>query len=229
MKHCQCGAQTNVDPELAISLEHLLLELEWNIPSELSSSLSLSCDGCLQSMINDVRGELTAVQERSMAQLDSLFQIVDPNTEPYRMVLKHFSESVKNEIIRVERINNPPLQSEFETACRASQSSVSDIRWLFHGSNNDNYINISKGGFDIKRSKNGTLGVGVYFAETASYSAGYTNRIQEKTKSESTHIVANILLCKVDLRPEDGHIGDIYCIRNDRRAYPQYIIYYQSI
>lgn len=218
MSQCCCGMPLE-NGELIISLERLLLELGWDVPN-----LNSSCNKCLESMISDVRGELTAIQERSVEQIGILFQIVDPDTEQYQMVVRHFKESVKNEIVRIEKINNLQLQSEFETACGSESESESELRWLFHGSSNDNYVSIAKGGFDISRSKNGLLGKGVYFAENASYSTGYTNQIQEKS---GTNIIGNILLCKVGFRPEDGHLNDIHCIQNDRRAYPQYIIYYR--
>lgn len=218
---CDHGKGKGNDKGAYFKLQRLLLELGWDVPKELYDC----CNDCLVSMTNDVLGELTAQQSRQIQGLEDMFTVVDPNSEPYRIAESRFHESLKNQVVRVEQINNPALHEQFLGTLRPD----GEVRWLFHGSNNDNYVSIAKGGFDMKRSKDGSLGYGVYFAEHASYSSGFTNTL--KTQGSDVNVCngmyGNMLLCKVNLIPGDAHGADIHCIKDDRRAYPQYIIYYK--
>jgi len=172
-------------------------------------------------MTNDITNELDAVQSRAVAQTGTLFQIVSPDSGAYETVRVRFNESMNYHVIRIERINNPTLRAQFDSHCKTNGI----YRWLFHGSNNDNYVSIAKGGFDIKRSKNGLLGIGVYFAENASYSNNYTNSLATHTDNDP---IMNMLLCCVYLTSYDRTNNGIHCIIDDRRAYPEYIIYYKG-
>jgi hypothetical protein len=212
-----CDHEASSSSDLLIRLEKLLIELGWPVPKDTLKC----CRACLESMISDLSGELSAIQSR---ELHGSFTVVDETSEAYHMAVERFHETRANKVVRVEQVNNPKLMDEF-TSATASVSG--EWKWLFHGSNNQNYISIAKGGFDMSRSKNGALGYGVYFAQNASYSYGYTNAL-----SCNGTIYGNILLCKVLITGADrdmkGTGADIYCITNDRRAYPYYIIYYEA-
>jgi hypothetical protein len=218
---CPCGIESesdsDSDSEAIIRIERLILELGWDIPSDLQHS----CRRCLDSMTNDITNELDAVQSRAVTQTDTLFQIVSPDSGAYEMTRERFNKSMNYRVIRIERINNPTLRDQFDNHCKTNGI----YRWLFHGSNNDNYVSIAKGGFDIKRSKNGLLGIGVYFAENASYSNNYINSLITETDNDP---IMNMLLCRVCLTSDDRTNNDIHCIIDDRRAYPEYIIYYKG-
>jgi len=173
-------------------------------------------------MTNDITNELDAVQCRAVSETNALFQLVSPDSDAYQKAQERFNRSMSHfHVIRIERIDNPALREQ------CSGAGMGSCRWLFHGSNNSNYVSIAKNGFDIKRSKNGLLGVGVYFAENACYSNGYTNSLAIDTNSD-TDPVMNMLLCRVQLTPADHSKNAIHCIVGDRRAYPEYIIYYSK-
>ena len=202
---CQCGGSPG-SRDKVIALEKLLYE----IPTEPPSTLASCCNTCLNSMIHDVQSELGSRRGQ-------LFELVDPTSTEGIEIAKHFNRSICNKIIRIERINNPKLLQEFEKA-----SSGLKPAYFFHGSNNSNYVSIANNGFDIGRSRDGLLGVGIYFAVDAQLSSQFTTGVRE----HRGECIYNMLYCKVAVAPEDGYECDMRCIRNDRRAYPEYIIYY---
>lgn len=222
MTTCACGSDSSSSsssspsPDAYITLERLLLKLGWGVPDEIKTS----CTRCLNSMISDVTGELTAIQEREINKSNSLFKILDDDHPDYKMVVERFQETVDEKVIRIEQVCNTDLEQEFQGQICGKGT----LQWLFHGSQNENYVSIAQNGFDIERSKDGLLGRGVYFAQNASYSNGFTHYVMEK--EDSKHI-ANMFLCKVYILAEDIKGQDIYCIHNDRRAYPKYLVYYQ--
>lgn len=217
MTTCSCGSTTTANTNAYIELERLLLELGWAAPDEIKTS----CTQCLDSMINDVKGELTAIQQRSVHKTDSLFKVLSTEHPDYKMCVERFNETVNAEVLRIEQICNSDLEQEFMENSKGG----GELKWLFHGSQNQNYVSIATNGFDKKRSKDGLLGKGVYFAQDATYSTAFTHRIVEQGKDEP---VANMFLCKVYLLPSDVKGTNIYCIHSDRRAYPKYLIYYGS-
>lgn len=212
---CDCGGQSETLNNQLIELQRMIMALGWDVPTSLGSC----CQKCLSSMINDVKGELSAIQERALQKTGEMFTIVEPDTEEYRTVEARFKDSLTNTVVRIEKINSPLLKSKFDTECEINPGG--EYGWYFHGSDNDNYINIITKGFDITKSKSGLLGIGVYFALDASYSYDYTSRIQDKTST----VIKNMLLCNVYKMPRDRVDSRIICISNDRRSYPQYIIY----
>lgn len=202
---CGCGNIVDKDNETVITLERLLLIL--NITDV---DISKCCETCLQSMISDLQTELSARAEH-------MFKISDDS-----LPVEKFRESMRNKILRVEEINNLTLLGEFNDAINSDLQQL----WLFHGSNDQNYISIATNGFDIKRSKNGLLGCGVYFAKKAMYSNSYTEILQTDKDR-----VMNMMLCNVYYNPKEDRYdknAEIYCITNDRRAYPKYIVYYSA-
>jgi len=175
-------------------------------------------------MISDIEQELSARQQREIHETEQMFTVVAPDSEEYRMVADKFRESTDDHIVRIEKINNPTLHQQYAAAVAVSGSGTAG--WYFHGSPNHNYVSIARNGFDIGKSQNGLLGVGVYFAEQSSYSRCYTGMFKGEDGSGGSSIY-NMLMCRVYRLPSDRDSSKIICISNDRRAYPQYIVYAQ--
>jgi len=72
------------------------------------------------------------------------------------------------------RVANPITRDRFER--------VPDTRLLFHGSHNQNWLNILSKGLVIRPSaaNDSMFGRGLYFADKAEKSAGYTNYWRDK-------------------------------------------------
>ena len=225
-KTCRCGNKIKKTQILRIKLEQCAFLLYGRVPV----SLDTSCHDCLKSMLHDTQTELAAIKSRTERPLSERFTLVAENTDEYTKVKTLFAKSLTNTIIRIEKNNNAELHGEFERAVR--RAGIPDTKLLFHGSNNMNYMNIMENGFDIKRCSGGSLGVGVYFADNASYSDSFTNALELQgpkcSMQGSSSVIKNMLLCDVVLDGVAGHGSDIHCVRNDRHGYPKYIIYYEN-
>lgn len=174
-------------------------------------------------MYNDLLQETTALQERR--KLEGIFSILDPTSKEYQTIADRFQRTMSHRIFRIEQIHNKDLLNQYSVAKAGVGSGAGSEDMYFHGSNNNNYVNIATKGFDITRSKNGLLGVGVYFAVNASYSNQYTDSLE----LPGSNVVKNMLMCRVYKVPSDQTGTDIICIKDDRRAYPMYIIYYRNV
>jgi hypothetical protein len=132
---------------------------------------------------------------------------------------------MNNEIVRIEKSTNCVLLNKFKS--KQIEFSNENFRYLFHGSCNQNYDKILTKGFDLSLARiSGTLGAGIYFAEDASYSNGFTKGISTKEFG----VIKNMLCCRVIF----GKIGkdtkkgtSIYAIFSEDQCYPEYIIYYR--
>lgn len=218
---CHCGAQvvpSSKRTDTYIAVEKLLLYGQDS--PEVIQALQQSCALCLESMLHDLE------MEHAVLPSDCEFAILEPGTKEYLDVSKRFMESINMscKVYRIEKNQNPKLLKTY-----MQHRKPENERLLFHGSRNENYIKILTNGFDATKSKNGSLGYGVYFALNASYSNMYTYSLNVKPETEKEKerdmIIRNILLCRVSLH--EAHVGsDIWCIPNDRQAYPEYVIYY---
>lgn len=126
-----------------------------------------------------------------------------------------------NSIVRIERNINPELERKF-----LAKSINLETEYLFHGSRNENYDLILKDGFDIKKSRNGLMGYGIYVAFTATMSSGYTHDIDTEIGK-----LQNMLICRVAYDPKaddenNSSMSKFYCIKDEDRVYPEFIIYY---
>ena len=165
-----------------------------------------------------------------------LYELLDEKEEQYKTIAKHFNDTVPFEIIRIEKINNPTLEQNFDK--RSKELSCQNIKWLFHGSSDKVYDSVLKTGFDIDfAAPTGILGKGIYFAEEASYSNSY-GRMTTTNIGKINHL----LYCKVNLgKTDEGHTGmtkppqgfdgvhsnhKTYCVFDNYQGIPQYIIYY---
>jgi hypothetical protein len=169
-------------------------------------------------MLYDTETELSSILS-SRTGTEKFTELLHGSAE-YMMVNQRFMSSSNFTVFRIERNNNPKLLKEFKQATKGKGKE----QLLFHGSQNINYMNILTNGFDISRSNCGSLGVGVYFAQDASYSNGFTSPLLLGDKDTQVY---NILLCRVVLAPGTGAGAGIWAVRNDRYAYPEYIVYYK--
>lgn len=209
-----------------------LKSLEQNV-LQLSPSLDLAairldlvCLTCINSMRRDTQVELdilTGLYRSEQPETHKTgFEVVSKGSATY----KHIERRFHCPIFRIERNNNLDLWRQFVT--RRDLAGVIEEKEMFHGSYNDNYMSILMNGFDIGRSKNGLLGVGVYFAESSTYSNSFTQEVElvDAEKYGAPRTLKNMLMCRVLTRADTGHGDDILAIRDDRDAYPEYIIYY---
>jgi hypothetical protein len=209
--------------QLLIDLEKKLLVLHKKNQEHINQ-LNGCCVTCIDSMLHDVNAELLAMSIRTQEvySLVRQFQEISYGTEDYKVVYNRFNSSGYN-IIRIEKNYNPILFNEYQMHVDKSREKL-----LFHGSANINYINILTSGFDINKSKAGSLGYGVYFAEDPNYSHSYTSSITLLLDSNSKKI-RNMLLCRVSLHKASSMLvgsHNIWCVHHDRHCYPEYIVYY---
>jgi hypothetical protein len=149
---------------------------------------------------------------------------LDKNMDVFDDMMKLFLKNKPyrcNSIVRIERNINPDLERKF-----LAKSINLDTQYLFHGSRNENYDLILKYGFDIEKSKNGLMGYGIYVAVTASMSSGYTHDIDTEIGK-----LQNMLICRTayDPKRDDENTASttkFYCIKDEERLYPEFIIYY---
>lgn len=140
----------------------------------------------------------------------------------FQIISKRFHESLPNKIIRIEKVINLKLEQQFEE--HNNEVKESEIHYLFHGSQNQNYDSILKNGFKLEFAKaSGALGAGIYFAKNASYSHTYTQDILTKEKGT----IKNMLCSKVILNKNAvSGGGDIWAVFSESQCCPAYIIYY---
>jgi hypothetical protein len=155
------------------------------------------------------------------------YTLVPTGSEQYKMISTLFHASMPFDIIRIERNNNSMLYQKHLAV--TNKAPLNQIKYLFHGSNHENYIKIMSDGFDITLSRNGALGNGIYFADEASYSNDYTNRLTIQTTSNAlvaNMLVSNMLVCRVYLRDDTRHQSSIHCVQDQNLGFPEYVIYY---
>jgi hypothetical protein len=146
--------------------------------------------------------------------------LLEETDEWFQIISKRFHESLSNKIIRIEKVINLKLEKQFEEHNKVEES---EIHYLFHGSQNQNYDSILNDGFKLEFAKStGLLGAGIYFAKNASYSHTYTQDILTKEKGT----IKNMLCSKVILNKNAVCGGDIWAVFSESQCCPAYIIYY---
>ncbi|XP_078364642.1 protein mono-ADP-ribosyltransferase PARP14-like isoform X2 [Oculina patagonica] len=104
---------------------------------------------------------------------------LDPSTDAqeYQKVQKQFQQTCGNQIVKIERVQNPALYGTYAVRKqKMDEGKGSNEQLLFHGTPGDNCALINHTGFNRSfHGKNATVyGNGVYFALDASYSARST-------------------------------------------------------
>lgn len=95
-------------------------------------------------------------------------------TQEYKNVQDRFRKTSPNQIVKIERVQNPALFGMYMIRKqKMDKAKGSNELWLFHGTAGNNCKLINHAGFNRSFcGKNATMyGNGVYFAEDASYSA----------------------------------------------------------
>jgi sacsin len=172
--------------------------------------------------------------------------------EHYTIAVK-FNETLPNEIVRIERIQNKLLWRKYFDCSRRMMKYSGNLgeKFLFHGTRFNKPELIYKGdsSFDMRFSHNGMWGHGNYFAVNASYSNSYSF----DNGGYRQMLVANVLtgysyfcppngsLRKPPFRPQtsqgvqyrydsvSGNTGGsvVYITYENDKAYPGYIITYR--
>ena len=181
--------------------------------------------------------------------------LLSPFSDEYCRVIALFQGTLPNAVIeRVERIQNKLLwQRYLDCAKRSIEYGDAHLgeKLLFHGtrSNNPKEIYGGDASFDIRFSNNGLWGQGNYFAVNASYSNNYAHTEGPYRQM----LVATVLtglsyysqpsqyrkppLCSTAdggiNRRYDSVCGDtggsrVYITYDNERAYPMYLITYNS-
>jgi len=167
-----------------------------------------------------------------------LFNVPQYTNEWYT-VSAAFQRSMRNQISKIERIQNKALWNFFSMKKNTMDSkSGSNERYLFHGSKTNAYDLIIRDGFDHRVSNlNGALGAGIYFAAEASTSSSFVKGYNKR-----------MLYCRVLLgscgpgsnglrrppnKPGSNELYDsvhqtntIFALFDNTQAYPEYVIYY---
>jgi hypothetical protein len=197
------------------------------------------CGDCGNTVLDELRTEQNAIQMHlnglngiplplsiETDQNNSIFTCTNLNCNDtlYTMISGRFNETMSNKIIRIEKISNPAQLSKFkQVQCRMNNEKV---KYLFHGSANQNYDDILQNGFSLEYAKDsGSLGAGIYFAQNASYSNSFTHCIPTKEIGNIKNMLcARVIFGKIDTDTRSG--SDIWAVFNEAQCYPEFIIYY---
>lgn len=193
------------------------------------------CKECCEIMIKDMRLEIGMREKYNGTQISipldlqntkSEIVYLDDDSNEYQSMVKKFHNSMDKNIytiLRVEKNINPILLKRFEDIKK--KFNVSNEGHYFHGSSNQNYDPILDKGFDINLAKDGALGKGIYFAENASYSDGYTRDIITDKGCVKNMLCCRVVFGKENVNFKKGH-SDTYAVYSNEQCYPEYIIYY---
>lgn len=229
MKCISCDNQlSNSRNDALIELRKKLSWLNYDTYNmeEINNQLDCCCIDCINSMNSDLDGEISAVVP--FQKYSSKFVSLPEDHPEYNLVATRFRESVSDylvDILRIEKHHNEKILLRYQTF-KDKNNSADGEQLMFHGSRHKNYTSILDDGFKVSCSKDGLLGVGIYFATKASYSI--TGFSESLIFDEDKSTVGNMLACWVyPTIDTGGKIGDNYCVRNDDQCYPAYIIYYR--
>jgi hypothetical protein len=101
----------------------------------------------------------------------------------YEFVNKYFTHGFNARIVKIEKLCNRSVQKKFLTELRLSCEKYKDkpltslVKLLFHGSKNTKPEDIYQGsqGLDMRFSRAGLFGQGIYFADNPNYSHDYAH------------------------------------------------------
>jgi len=211
-------------------IKSLFKNLYNNIP-EVHSTL-MYCGTCAQ----DLRAELVKEKEtlalhKQETQIPKRGNIlvctVLLDTDSwYKQIKMRFNETMSNEVIRIEQITNDLLRHRFDR-CVTNIKGDRTVRYLFHGSNNQNYDQILASGFSLALAKEtGALGPGIYFAQDASYSNAFTYSINTTAGN-----IKNMLVCRVvfgEIPQNTRESAKTWAVYSEEQCCPAFIVYYKD-
>jgi hypothetical protein len=183
---------------------------------------------------------------------------VDLNSQEALAMLQKFSKTLKTaEIVRIERIQNLVAFSKYKKEVKLMKQKYQDEeieieKYKFHGTRDTDPFKLiqSEEGFDMRFSRAGMWGAGIYFAENANYSDKYSYDL-DLAKGLKQLIIARILVGKAYNSSSDrslkippmnketkqrydsvkGNTGDsdVYIIYDNGRCYPEYLVTYKFL
>ncbi len=196
-------------------------------------------------------------QEWNPMDANSNFKIfeLDKQSVEYENIEKSIAKTLPTKgIARIERVQNKWLWKMYSrsTAMLKEKSDCGENeKWLFHGTRSTEPHKVFKGefGFDMKFSNQGMWGLGLYFAESASYSYDYASANADGSRSffyarvalgENIDMPSSTAYRMPPEKPNQNQDrfaierfdsikgktrgSDIYIIYENGRAYPQYLI-----
>lgn len=108
----------------------------------------------------------------------------------YKLIYEMFARTIgaNASVLQIERLYNPNVQERFRMEVKISAKKYptktpSDlIKFLFHGARdtNSDLIYMSDEGLDMRYSRAGYYGNGIYFADNAKYSHTYARNLGDK-------------------------------------------------
>ena len=107
-----------------------------------------------------------------------------------KMVISHLDGSLKNKVSEVYRVVPGMHQKRFDDYCKKNH--ISNIKKLWHGSRNENFLSIVIKGLLLNPDavRTGAMfGKGIYFAPSSSKSFGYTSKGKWTGGKSSTQIM----------------------------------------
>ena len=170
---------------------------------------------------------------------------INTETEEFGVVKGRFHESVKFEILSVQRIQNKYLMDQYITVINKKMEEHAgkpiNRKLLFHGTKTNDpekvYRNFDTG-FDLQYAIYGAYGKGIYFAQNAQYSHGFTHRAKN---GNCYMFLADVFVgnfykggSNSSVKAPDGydsiHIEStgFYIVYHNFYSYPLYLIEYKG-
>lgn len=108
-------------------------------------------------------------------------QVLKRGSLEYEFVDAYFTHGFRSTVIKIEKLCNRSVQKKFLTELKLScerykgKPLTSMVKLLFHGSKNTKPEDIYLGsqGLDMRFSRSGFFGQGIYFADNPNYSHDY--------------------------------------------------------
>ena len=216
----------------------------------------MEADGCIHSEQLEVVNILSSIPWDSQQDIVELESVADDSTEWANVKSLLQATLQPSTITSIERIQNKWLwQSYKQSRHRLSgkNKKVINEKLLFHGTRGvpPEKIYKSEKGFDFRFSKKGLWGEGAYFAVNASYSNGFAYQVGQTRQvflalvltGESCNCQPNKSLRQPPKKPHGEMFTDerydsvtgtsrgsqIYVIYDHDKAYPAYIITYETV
>lgn len=185
-------------------------------------------------------------------QLATELSILPSCTDEYKTIEEHFYKTMSNKtfiITRIERNVQPATADMFLVALKHAKNKSQ--RMLWHGFGGSNVGNILSQGLDVKRSRGGTLGHGIYLAEDANYShQSYTTHGYYYSAEETQLLYVRALLgtcyeyrapslwhqpnmeqCPIgyDSATTLSNTSNIYAVYDNSHLYVAFRVFYKTI
>lgn len=212
----QCTRQTNFNDGL-LALFATIPRRMHNVEDYLISDISKKEEvldrehELLDQMAAKVQYHAGSRQGNEKTILEAEGMTVDPVTSPTRLrqIRSHLGE-MENTFYQAFRVRNKKLDEKFHEVMEKKGYTEKDIHYLYHGSRNQNWYSIMTNGLLLHPNAIRTasmFGNGLYFANKARKSAGYTSLRGYSTWAKGREKQAFLAVYKV-LYNNPRHIKD---------------------